>query len=54
MTRTSAELEIVPCNYIILSKSAKVTAKESNLYTIEFCWIQATKQTAQTTIPFSV
>ena len=34
---TIAELEIVPCNYIMPAKSDKITVMESNLYGIEFC-----------------
>ena len=52
MTRTGAELKIGRCNYIVAAKSAKIILEESNLYGIEFSWIQVIKQTAQTTIPF--
>ena len=31
------------------AKSAKITVKESNLYAVEFCWIQVIQQTPQTT-----
>ena len=38
MTRTSAELKIVPCNYIMSTKLVKTILKESNLCGIILKW----------------
>ena len=50
MTCTSTELKIVPCNYIMLAKLAKISLNESNLYGINFYRIQVIKQAKQITI----